>query len=189
MLIGLLALGTVGFWVFFCVFTVLFWCLLENEKHGWASFSMLVGLAMFMWLGKVDMHSLELVPTLKLALLYVACGTVWPLIKWYFHVNSQARKYKELRNKWATGANVAEPLSENNRKKFHDDVYSASALAKRPLAKNNKSKILAWGLYWPWSFTWTMINDPVVRLFKEIFYRLEFAFDKISKHAYKDIDG
>ena len=154
MLIGILALGTIGFWIFLCAFTVLFWCLLENEKHGWATFSMALGLVAFSYLGSFNIVALAKtnpVAFLSLIVGYFAVGALWSVIKWWFHVTKMARRYKEMKSDWMAGVNKTNPgtfipgqaLTAEQRDRFHRGS-TASMYATRPRAKKNKSKIMTW---------------------------------------------
>ncbi len=58
-----------------------------------------------------------------------------------------------------------------------------------PKAYDNKGKIVFWMSYWPFSATWTLINDPVTRFYNFLYRRLGAAFDHISHSMfgkYKD---
>lgn len=50
----------------------------------------------------------------------------------------------------------------------------------KPLATRHKSSITQWIAFWPISFTWTMINDPVRKIANYIFSRIKGTFQKMS---------
>jgi hypothetical protein len=58
----------------------------------------------------------------------------------------------------------------------------------QPLRRNHKGRIIAWATYWPWSFFWTVLNDPIRRIMRRIYWRLSAFLDKISDRAYKKIN-
>lgn len=58
----------------------------------------------------------------------------------------------------------------------------------KPLASNNKAKIIAWISFWPFSFLGTFINDPVRRFFNFIFSNLKKTYQKMSDHLFKDLE-
>jgi hypothetical protein len=57
---------------------------------------------------------------------------------------------------------------------------------KRPMpkAKDNKSEIVGWMVYWPWSAFWTILNDPIRRFYKMLVRLLEKMYDKIAEAVY-----
>src|SRR6202000_3417022 len=103
MLIGIIALGTFGFWCFLSIFTILFWSLLENKKHGWATLSMIVAMCLFSFFGNFSLIAYAKSNLLQFSVLvlgYFVAGVCWSIAKWFFYVNSEARKYKGMKEKW-----------------------------------------------------------------------------------------
>ena len=64
-------------------------------------------------------------------------------------------------------------------------VYHAKE-HKRPMpeAKNNRSEIVGWMVYWPWSAFWTILNDPIRRFYKMLARILEKIYDSIAEKVY-----
>ena len=67
-----------------------------------------------------------------------------------------------------------------NRIDYHESPYVPKPL-KRPTTKaevitfveENKSRIISWMTYWPWSMLWTILNDPIRKIMKQIFYQIK----------------
>jgi len=57
-----------------------------------------------------------------------------------------------------------------------------------PLVRNHKGRIIAWMSYWPWSLFWTILNDPIRRLFRRIYYKIKSFLQGISEKVFKDIN-
>ncbi len=53
----------------------------------------------------------------------------------------------------------------------------------QPDPKKHKSRILIWMTYWPWSFLWTMLNDP----FKAAYHWVLGLLRNISIGAFRDV--
>jgi len=69
--------------------------------------------------------------------------------------------------------------------------YSTPDYARRitmPQVRNHKGRIIAWMSYWPWSLFWTLLNDPIRRLFRRIYYQIKNVLQSISDRVYKDIN-
>jgi len=128
---------------------------------------------------------------------YIAVGVGWCVIKWIFFTNEWARNQREIiqHNRkvflnrlnltgdsipdehksawelWIKEANSysydkqdwTQPYSEL-KKVSAERVGSSDAIA----VANNWSKFSIWGLYWPFSMLWTLIDDPIKRIFKFI---------------------
>lgn len=56
-----------------------------------------------------------------------------------------------------------------------------------PLAKNNKSRITTWGIYWPMSFVYTFFNDPVRRIANLVFKSLQGWYESISQRQFNKV--
>lgn len=128
---------------------------------------------------------------------YIAVGVGWCVIKWIFFTNEWARNQREIiqRNRKVflnelnlTGDSIPEEhkaawelwIKEANiyryNKKNWSHPYSKlkTVEAERVgssdaiTVANNWSKFSIWGLYWPFSMLWTLIDDPIKRIFKFI---------------------
>lgn len=188
----LIAIGSFGFWLFLAAFTILFWICIETESPRWATTSMIGAFVALAYLGDFNlitfakMHPLGF---LGMVAAYLFGGVVYSIIKWWRYCKLAARKYRELETNWAEAGHLNLPLTSVQKKSFFEYSWEAKELSSRPKARKNKSRILTWMIYWPFSATWTLINDPIVRFFKEAFARLSNVFDKISARAYKGIEG
>jgi len=57
----------------------------------------------------------------------------------------------------------------------------------KPLAMQHKSSITQWIMFWPISFTWTIINDPVRKIANYIFSRIKGTFQKMSDSMFAGV--
>lgn len=62
-------------------------------------------------------------------------------------------------------------------------TYGAIVFEFQPDPKKHKRRILIWMTYWPWSFLWTMLNDP----FKAAYHWVLGLLRKISVGAFRDV--
>ncbi len=56
-----------------------------------------------------------------------------------------------------------------------------------PMVRFNKTKILTWMIYWPWSAIWTVINDPIKRIFKFIYNVVQDYLQSISNRIFRHV--
>jgi hypothetical protein len=59
-----------------------------------------------------------------------------------------------------------------------------AGVSKPPTAREHRSDITGWMAFWPWSAIWTLINDPVKRMYKALARSLEKVFDGISRRVF-----
>ena len=57
------------------------------------------------------------------------------------------------------------------------------------MASRNKAKILRWMSYWPWSFAWTMLKDPIRKAFLTIYRDIAAHLQKISDRAFRGVEA
>lgn len=69
------------------------------------------------------------------------------------------------------------------------DWFGQCLSIQKPLPENFKARIIAWIAYWPPSLFWTILNDPLRRLGKQIYRSISNTLKKISDKAWKDEDN
>lgn len=57
-----------------------------------------------------------------------------------------------------------------------------------PSPRDHKARIMIWMAWWPWSMLWTLLNDPIKRLFRAIYRALLTRLQKISERAFRRVD-
>lgn len=196
-------------WILLAVSSLIMFFAIDDDKGGLASTTAiitLIALALFS-----DMPILRWIAQnpgnlLLLVLGYFVGGGLWGLVKWYLYVANRRDKYEDLKQDWlkrqkVTGSEIPEPL-KGDWKSFlldrHDwsegDVEyknDGTRVDKRrlkliPIAWENKSRILTWMTYWPWSLLWAITNDFVRKAFKRIQRLLSDLMDRIAQFVFRD---
>lgn len=67
-------------------------------------------------------------------------------------------------------------------------LYNMTYFQYKPNPRKNKGRIMMWMMYWPWSFIWTIINDPIKRMFKACFEYVSSLLAKISAKGFEGAD-
>ena len=181
---GILIFGTVWFWILLVVSAgLIIWflesALDETEDYGGGLFSTLTIAAVFalyyFFGSREDVQAFFIYikdnPGFALARvgIYIGIGLVWSIFKWYFFLQNKKeyllKKFEENKSeRWS-------PISER-------DI---------PKAANNKNRIITWMSYWPLSAFWTLINEPVKKLFKFIYSKIESLYEKMSDSTFSDL--
>lgn len=92
---------------------------------------------------------------------YVVAGVIWAYVKWGFFVNKQYANWKS--------------------------IFKSSTSFDLPSAMEYKAEIMGWLAFWPWSFVWTMLNDPIRKFFNTLFNLLSESFDSISRWRFREL--
>jgi len=174
-----LAIGTFWFWLAALVtLIVITFCIEKEESSGWGAFLTCVAfLALLYFFGSrepvVSMLSYAVhnpIAILLMAGLYLFLGSAWSIVKWFFFI-------KESKNKqWEEHVSYNSRRSEGEKTKWDPDI---------PTARKNKSTIMMWMSWWPFSLAWTMVNDPIRKAFRSIYMHLEATYDRMAEKIMK----
>lgn len=193
-LAGTLVIGSIGFWILMGLVSVCLIAALEYEKAGWATFSAVVTFLLLGLFGDFNVWTATTEhPFLAIGavLIYLAVGTLYSFGKWWRYVKLASRKLKD---------EIAEFLAAHKLEgdKIPDELLEEwlgsprrSGYRRRntkPIARENKARIMSWMVYWPWSMFWTVINDPIKKAFKAIFQELQATYQRISDKAFEGIE-
>lgn len=194
----MLAVGGVLFWILVSVMAIVLFIVVANEKPGWATVSVVATLALLAWLGNFNLWTvITHQPWWALVFFaaYVVLGVDWSFWKWWFFVTDKKEKFVELRAEYEKMAKDGPKAETGGFRSTHDyfinrlnDLRCGMELNKKPRARDNKARILTWTIYWPWSFVWTIIDDPLKKFFKYIYKKLQAVYQKISDRIYAGVD-
>ncbi len=186
MLFEFFALGAIGFWLAIAVFSLAIIFFLESEDTGIGAFLMFPLFASYLvFIAKVNIFALNPITLLTYFLGYLGLGVVWGFIKWISYSFQMKDKFLEFKQSYVEYVR-ADKTVITAEQEFSLFNYSCRQDTAAPQASNNKSKIIRWMTYWPWSAVWTIINDPVKRFFVFVYNRVGGLFDKISNTIFKN---
>lgn len=97
--------------------------------------------------------------TIILFIGYFAAGSIYVYAKWYSYLRRKYEEYRELK-------------------------YEYECLIK---VSNNKERIFGWLFYWPLSAAWTILNDPIRRIFNFIYNHISGSLQRMSDRMYSDM--
>lgn len=126
-----------------------------------------------------------------LAIGYVLVGIVYSGAKWVLWNYTISRKLKAYKPDWmkAQPRRDYESLADYEARFFETAKYKLNLPSDEisPRVRNNKSRIMTWMVYWPFSFVWTVLKDPF-----RIVYDLAYAWmggtlQSLSDRVYRDV--
>ena len=182
-------IGSLWFWILIAGFILLelFW--VEAQDNGWgASISLAVFTVVFFFWGDPTVFDWIKANPLELLIYvgaYIASGGVWGFIKWYLYLKEAAREYTERRRDWLQSQGVSKATLGTTVPEELREAWARQRLynSARPKASDNKSLIIMWMGYWPWSLLGTMIRDP----FRHIFNFCAEKMEKMSERIFKNV--
>lgn len=105
------------------------------------------------------------------AFLWVLIGLFWSFYKWYLFL-------KEQRGSGVKTALMKGKVLANGK---GDPFYEPNEIS---LTKN-KSRIITWMIYWPFSVAWFIIHDPITRLYNWVYEKASGTYERIKDSVFK----
>jgi hypothetical protein len=196
-LLALFILGSWGFWILLAIASVIIIACINGDSGPKATVTFLIAAGLialsnhFGWRDFLANWQAFAI----CAGLYVTLGTGWGLIKWFSFVHKIRRKFDDALPKILKPYSVTSlaELSKDDKYKAMKDMailvygYYGNASDFPPQFSKNKSNVLFWMTFWPWSLFWTLLDDPIRRLFETIYRSLGKIGQRISDAAFADI--
>lgn len=212
-LTGLIAVGTLGFWALLALeaaFVV--YCLDNNEDDrvwaGWSTLSVVLTLCVLQF--GTSLKPLNWIFEHPYATggyfgLYVLFGLAYSVAKWYLFNTSRNRKVDAVRKEYLKVYKISGNEVPPDRlvewktyfNRIASDHYSGpgrrmrgfSSIDKvKPSISEYRDRFIGWIALWPLSFAWTMLNDPLVRLFNNLYELMRDVYQNISDHVFQGLD-
>jgi hypothetical protein len=186
-LAGLLAFGTLWFWLFSLAVFIGLTLLVENDEGVWATIVFVGTVLSLNFLSKIPL--LDYVKnnpghTLMYVGLYFAIGVVWTIIKWYFFVHRKIVAYTEFKRKFLKDRGV-EALTPALANELIDRCKAYSVSPTPPDPADHKGDLTRWGTYWIFSMVGTALNDVVRRAWEYVYEMLQTTYDRMAKAIFK----
>jgi len=191
-LTGMLAVGTVGFWLLLAASTITLACLVENEKGAWATGTLFITLVLLQLLGDVQVFSyLYQHPFVSFLCVcgYFGAGVAWSVWKWLLYNRDQRTAYDELRTKFLKEKGVTDNVLSETLKEEFETWVNNNRIDIRPQVTNHKERVLRWMTYWPWSALAWLLSDPIRRLFRELYHQVQSFLQKISDRIWQGVEN
>lgn len=189
----LFVVGTFWFWMLLAAEIALLFMFVEYENGFGATVSVLVFGAALQLMGGVDILGFLYAHPIKVVALvaaYFALGAIWGVVKWWIFCSDKLREYEEFKSEFLkdNGHAGAKVVPEDLRAKFKRCLVDHAPwkggcrrdLSQAPLVKEHKARVLRWMTFWWVSLIWSLINDFVKRLFREIYNRIAAFLQHIS---------
>jgi hypothetical protein len=186
-----LAMGTVWFWIVLVLINIALIVMTEKSHGTGETLVALLALAFLQWVCGVPILTFMFSNPLYFVvgvILYVGTGVGWSFAKWYFFVAKKMRTYFECRTDYQNQRCV-HPGTLENPTPVADPVELSRLCERRGIevppidARKYKWRIIQWMTYWPWSFVWTMFDDPIRQLGNWIFEELQETYQAVARRA------
>lgn len=165
----------IWFWSIIIIEFILLTWFVENEASIPSFISIVAVLFLLWWLADIpvwDWIKNNPWQLCKYCLYYIGVGLIWSVGKYFFVLKKMQEYIKRLKKCYLNDPNKTEKV--NNFKEYVDLKRNANwSNTKDYLAfENSTKKLVFWATFWPTSMFWTILNDPIKRLFTYIIHDL-----------------
>lgn len=105
--------------------------------------------------------------TILIVVAFFVLGTIWAIVKWWFYIQRQAEK---RRQELAKPSNYGTPI-------------------RKPLVIDNKSRIMTWMCFWPFSLIWTLVDDSIRGVFRFIYTKIRTKLQRMADKAFEGLEN
>jgi hypothetical protein len=172
-ILGFFMFPAVGFWLGLVLLSVVYTFATEQDCHGWAVFSTIIGVILF-W--KTIVLGFAIWPLLILGLAaYALIGGGWSVYRWFRYCRTyiQENPYKSV--------NEHEKVSYSSGKPINLEAHDYYRKKLQP--NEHKSKLVGWIIYWPWSLIWNFIGDIVTTIYDSLVNVYQKTADAVIRKA------
>jgi len=113
-------------------------------------------------------------------MVYILAGVIWSFIKYYFHLKNFRDRYEDAKKEYI---DRYKGKSEIEWKEYADSSYDFQKSRQKP----NMDKIMIWMTWWIPSMIWTVINDPIRKFFRWIYYRVIGVYEGMYRRILGDL--
>lgn len=185
-----LAVGALGFWIVTIVAALLLIWTIDSEKPASALVLLIIYAAILGIAGSFNVvewvrtHPFDL---LKYAAAYVAIGVGWAWLRWEFFFRAIERRYAIFRSDYLQKNKMTDLVTDAEKTAFlKESEYAGFGRSVLPVrVSRNKSRLILWMTYWPFSAPWTIINEPIKHVFEFCYLQLGSILQARSDRAFK----
>ncbi|HRZ18604.1 MAG TPA: hypothetical protein P5136_00980 [Methanofastidiosum sp.] len=179
-------IGTIWFWILIGVVFLSLFFLVEKGQSIGATITLILTFVALRFLGNFDLLKIlsdNIIISIIFFLSYIAIGIFWSFVKVAQLARIRNEEYLKKKNEYLK-ENVLRTEEDWLKRDPFDSFRNNTDISEY------KKKIITWSAFWPWSVIWTIIDDPIMKLFKWIYSLLSSTyqkiFDKMAKSMIED---
>jgi hypothetical protein len=189
MLLGLLAFGSIWFWVLLSIELILLLVFVEKECFGYSLIALLVFVGLLAVFGDINVFKYiteNPIEILKYLGIYLVAGILWSYAKFTLVGSKLKRKIDVLKKDYC----------ESHKPNMTNDSEWERHLRQRLDWKDKKSldmgsfaeRIIGWMVYWPISLLSTVVKDILFDFYEFLYHTfLINSFTRIHNYFFKDV--
>ena len=162
----------IWFWSLFIIEILSLTFLVETENPIASWVSIILFIFLLWWLGNIPVW--QWIKNNPLTLFkyfgyYIGLGIIWSFCKYYFLLKATQRSIEKYKDCWYKMKDD-EKVHYNSFNEYfirNDYKYGSNVSFKK-----TNTKFIFWAMFWPTSCLWTLLNDPLRKIFNYLIYDL-----------------
>jgi len=114
---------------------------------------------------------------------YFLSGTIWAFVKWFLYVRRDVGEYKKNRLAFLERNGIKNPTIDMMVPDPLKISWAKGYKTAIPQVRHYKGEILTWMTLWPFSFVWTIIDEP----WRYIYDTVANTLQRISNSIYREV--
>lgn len=210
-----IVLGGILFWIITALLLAGVFTSIYQDNGSWATGSLVFYFVIMLVFGQFNMIGfISANPIILLIVLasYFIAGIFWTFMKWRFYVSDERRKFDDHKEEWLENQGISDGKITDDLKArwtdearnyacncsespinntFKNELKTGTQIVNsiKPRVRRNKSKIIFWLTYWPFSLVYALLYDATVAAWNYIYHGIGKRLQKISDNKFQDIDA
>lgn len=179
----------VGLWFWVAIFAVsalIIWGVEADNGAGTTAAALAGGALLWYFTGAVPLlwYLRDHWTTILVCILgYIVLGACWGVAKWWFFLHNKGDEYEAQRASFQKAWNDATEQFKTSYKNDYKE-WIASSKGYPPTFLHHKADFTFWMAWWPFSMFWTLINDPLKRIYRFIVQQLSGMLTRMSNAVF-----
>ena len=178
----------VWFWALFLIEILLLTILVETEYPATSFLSIILFIFFLWWLADIPVWKWikdNPLTLLKYFSYYIGLGIIWSFCKYYFLLKSTKNSIEKYKTSWNKMKDVDKKHYTSFKEYYKENDYRYGGNIS---FKKTNTKFALWAIFWPTSCIWTLLNDPIRKIFNYLIYDLFIGiYKKMHKVMIKDL--
>jgi hypothetical protein len=191
--LGLFALYSIFWWIVTAV--AVYWLFWGIEHDGFLVVSSCVILYIlflnfmsqlnFLSLGTLRWIQENPLLSIGIVVLYFVVGVVWSFVKWWLYIKEFVERIIDVDKLKETVKDKKKELVDS--KDYDKEKVRGLINKKKPHVKDYKGRIAGWISYWPISFIWSILNDFIKRMVRQLVDYLGDYYQGITNRIFNKL--
>ncbi len=192
-----------GWWVLTGLYIIWAYILSDKECWQWVIASIVLYLAYTIILSGLNVFEYATKHPFWILIfigIHFLGGFIWSFPRWWLFVREKAEEARSNKEKWMKEKSPKKPKIKTEHdgnlmqtyelelKNVEEEWHTSCVYDGAPKVKNNINRITTWIIYWEFSIIRSLLQDILVRFWRQIVLRFSKVYQKMSDKAFVGLE-